>query len=177
MLYNCACYFLLQHSPLGKAASEASLSVLKSQSHQQLCRAGGKPTLTTVIWIDVVFKEIYRNLIFIACTHQPTNKRTNQLHYKCLIFGNFPLERTSSELTSTTRLTSSWLAVSMASSLIFFNCDSFADTQEENSENLKAHKHFMMKGAHSQEGAIHFMFWIHGRGASDSQIDGTFWKI
>ena len=86
------------------------------------------------------------------------NKQTNQLHYECLITGTFPLEGTSSELTSTTCLTSSWLAVSMASSLIFFNRASFADTQDENSENLKAYKNITAKEANCQEGETHLYF-------------------
>lgn len=46
----------------------------------------------------------------------------------------------------------------MASSLIFFNRASFADTQDENSENLKACKNFSAKGANCQEGEIHLYF-------------------
>lgn len=54
-----------------------------------------------------------------------------------LISENFPVTKYGPELTSTACLISPWLAVSMGSFLNSFNCVSFADIQDENSEILK----------------------------------------
>lgn len=75
---------------------------------------------------------------------------------------------TSSELTSTICLTSSWLPVSMGSSLIFFKHAFFADTQEENSENLKPHKHFIRKGV--KPVMVRYSFYFESMGVEQMTI-------
>lgn len=59
------------------------------------------------------------------------------VYHDFFINGNCSVTKHGPELTSTARLTSPWLAVLTASLVIPFNCVSFADIQDENSEILK----------------------------------------
>lgn len=74
------------------------------------------------------------------------------------ITGNCPGRKHGPALTSTARLTSPWLAVSTASLLTPFNCISFAEIQAENSDILKSHRRFLVKGRNIRTVGIHFLF-------------------